>query len=295
MSTENANTLHPSLALGDALPSHQQRSGARHIYVSLADMISEHIFYHPGYESAELQLSEIDQHSIDAIIGAQPLAEHFVSTMVEKITESITSSHQSIRVSLSDSDSYMFRTLLGGQFEPEEINPALGLRGVSRFATESYSPVFALECEVVKKLRATGIEVEVVVPYVRTLSDAAKIIDLLAEQGLSRGQNGLKVLYCVDVPSSALLADKLLPYFDGVVIDIENLAQTTLGIDRYSPLLEYLFDADNDAVLSLVKTTVKAARESSKPAVVLSSGLEGYPKLIDLLSEQGNLDIVVTS
>ncbi|SDG95035.1 pyruvate, water dikinase [Vibrio xiamenensis] len=295
MSTENANTLHPSLALGDALPSHGQNSGAQHIYVSLADMISEHIFYHPGYESAEVQLSEIDQSSIDAIIGAQPLAEHFVSTMVEKITESITANHKAVRVSLSDSDSYMFRTLLGGQFEPEEINPALGLRGVSRFATESYSPVFALECEVVKKLRATGVEVEVVVPFVRTLSDAAKIIDLLAEQGLSRGQNGLKVSYCVDVPSSALLADKLLPYFDGVVVDIENLAQTTLGIDRYSPLLEYLFDADNDAVLQLVKGTIAAARECAKPALVLSSGLLGYPKLMDLLSEQGALDVVVTS
>ena len=295
MSTENANTLPPSLTVGDALPSHSQNPDAKHLYISLADMISEHIFYHPGYENAEVQLTEMEQSSIDAIIGAQPLAEHFVSTMVEKITEAIHAQHQVVRVSLSDSDSYMFRSLLGGKFEPEEVNPALGLRGVSRFATEAYSPVFALECQVVKSLRAAGVEVEVVVPYVRTLSDAAKIIDLLAEQGLSRGQNGLKVAYCVDVPSSALLADKLLPYFDGVVLDIENLAQTTLGIDRYNSALEYLFDAENDAVLMLVKSTIKAADESGKAALVMSSGLRGYPKLVDLLADHTNVDVVVTA
>ncbi len=295
MSLGNASTRHPSLRLGDALPAAAQKDGAKHIYISLAEMISEHIFYHPGYEHADVQLSEIDQHSIDAIIGAQPLAEHFVSTIVEKITDAITAEHQAVRVALSDVDSQAFRSLLGGQFEAEESNPALGLRGVSRFATESYAAVFALECRVVKQLREAGIEVEVIVPFVRTLSDAAKIIDLLAEQGLSRGQNGLKVSYCVDVPSAALLADKLLAYFDGVVINLENLAQTTLGIDRYNEALEYLFDLENDAVVQLVKSTIAAAHESHKAVVILSCGLNEQAKLLDLFIENAPLDVVVTA
>lgn len=150
-----------------------------------------------------------------------------------------------------------------------------------------------MECKVIKLLREKAFNVEVVVPFVRGLSDAAKIIDLLAEQGLPRGLDGLKVLYTVDVPSGALLSERLLHYFDGVVINLENLTQFTLGIDRLSEELEYLYDPESEAVLQLITQTVKSATDSNKPIVLVSNGLKQYARLQEYLVEQSHCDIIM--
>jgi len=147
---------------------------------------------------------------------------------------------------------------------------------------------------VIKALQEQRVHVEIVVPFVRALSDAAKIIDLLAEQGLPRGLNGLKVLYTVDVPSAALLSERLLHYFDGLVINLENLTQFTLGVDRLSEELEHLFDPQSEAVIDLIDMAVKAANHSNKPALVVSSGLASYNKIQEYVLEHTYIQVVVT-
>lgn len=294
MSLETSSGLHPALALGSSLPSTDVVENGNHLYVSFSELIMENVFYHPEFKKHLGELTEIEQSSINAILGEQTVEQHFMSTLVERIESAIKPQHTSIRVSLSNGDSYAFGSLLGGKVEVSEVNPALGLRGVSRYASEQFSATFALECQVIKALQQDGIAVDIVVPFVRALSDAAKVIDLLAEQGLPRGLNGLKILYTVDVPSSALLAERLLHYFDGVVINLENLAQYTLGVDRLSESLEYLFDPQSEAVFDLINVVVKAADASNKPILLTSSNLLDYPKVQEYVIEHQSMDAVVT-
>lgn len=294
MSQETSSGLHPALILGESLPAVDSVSGDAHLYVSLSDMIMEHVFYHPEFGRISEQLDSVESASIAAILGEVAPEEHFVSTLTQQILSSIKPEHKAIRVSLSNADSYSFSSLLGGKVEEAEVNPALGLRGVSRFASEQFSHTFALECKVIKALQEQGVTVEIVVPFVRALSDAAKVIDLLAEQGLPRGLNGLKVFYTIDVPSGALLAERLLHYFDGVVINLENLAQFTLGVDRFSEKLSYLFDPQSEAVLDLIITAAKAASASNKTVLIASSGLADYPKIQEYIVENPQIEAVVT-
>lgn len=294
MSLNSSSSLHPALNLGQSLPSPEGPSGDSHLYISLSEMILEHIFYHPLHHLGDFALNEGDQASINAILGGRDAESHFVQTLCDKIKHAIQPSHQAIRISLSCADSDSFRTLLGGQCEVREANPALGVRGVSRYATQALGRQFALECQVIKALQEHGYIIDIVVPFVRSLSDAAKVIDLLAEQGLPRGLNGLKVFYRIDVPSAALLSERLLHYFDGLVINLENLTQFTLGIDRLSEPLGYLFDPQSEAVLQLIEQAVTSATNTHKPVIVTSSSLVGYSKLQEYLAEQSQAEIVVT-
>lgn len=294
MSLSGSSSLHPALSSGDALPKVDGQQGGQHLFVSLSELILEHIFYHPSFESATTPLDPLQRSSIDAMLGEQDLKTHFVSTLVSIISDAITPEHKVVRVSLSNADSHTMRSLLGGDVEPEVVNPALGMRGVSRYAQPEFSASFALECDLIKALRAQGHQVEIVVPFVRALSDAAKIIDLLAEQGLPRGLDGLKVLYTVDVPSSALMAERLLHYFDGVVINLENLTQYTLGIDRLDETLHYLFEPQSEAVLQLIDLTTKAAESVNKPVILTSSGVLNYAKIQEYLVEREHVELVVT-
>jgi len=294
MSQNSSSSLHPSLNIGESLPTLDTESEGSHLFVSLSELILEHVFYHPTYSDSKEPLGETEAASINAILGDLDVETHFVSTLTNQILSAIKPNHAAVRVSLSGADSYSFSSLLGGKVELKETNPALGVRGVSRFAAQPFNHQFALECKVIKALQAQDYNVEVVVPFVRGLSDAAKIIDLLAEQGLPRGLNGFKVLYTVDVPAGALLSEKLLHYFDGVAINLENLAQFTLGIDRLSEELEYLFDPQSDAVIQLIEQVVKSAHSSNKPVVLCSNALEQYARIQETVAEYDNVDVVVT-
>ncbi len=159
----------------------------------------------------------------------------------------------------------------------------MGRRGVSKHVSKEYQVAFALECEVIKQLREQHSHIEIVIPFVRTLSDAASIIDKLAEQGLPRGLNGLKVHFSVDTPSAALLSDRLLHYFDGVVVNLSNLAQLTLGIDSSNENLSYLFDLDNESVLLLLDKVVESCQASNKSSVAITGDLDQLPKTKDYL------------
>jgi len=295
MSLNSSSSLHPALNLGQSLPHFDGPSGDNHLYVSLSELILEQVFYHPLYQQESSNtLEEHEQSAIAVIVGEQSIETHFVQTLADHIDAAILPQHKAIRISLSCADSDSFRSLLGGKCEPKEANPALGVRGVSRYAQPQFGPQFALECQVIKALQQRGHNVDVVVPFVRGLSDAAKIIDLLAEQGLPRGLNGLKVLYRVDVPSGALLSERLLHYFDGAVINLENLTQFTLGVDRFNEVLGYLFDPQSEAVLQMIEQTVAATSATNKPALVTSSGLIDCPRLQEFFAEQNDVELVVT-
>lgn len=279
MTQENQSTLHPELVLGDVLPSYNDNNNSNHLYVSLSELVMDRVFYHPSIEIHLDTLSDIEKTSLDAILGDKSVDEHFVSTLVVAIQAAVQPNHNSVRVALSCADSYGFRSLLGGNCEVEEVNPALGVRGVARYATPEYSKAFALECQVIKTLREQGINVEIVVPYVRALSDAAKIIDLLAEQGLPRGLNGLKVLFSCDVPSAVLLSERLLHYFDGAAVNVDSLTQFALGVDKQNEAQQHAFDPQNEAVITLISNIVKATQHAKKPVLIVTQGLVDYPRL----------------
>ncbi|MDA0153741.1 phosphoenolpyruvate synthase [Vibrio sp. Makdt] len=295
MTQENQSTLHPELVLGDVLPSHNDNNNSNHLYVSISELVMDRVFYHPSIESHLDTLSDIEKTSLDAILGGKSVDEHFVSTLVTAIQAAVQPNHSSVRIALSNADSYSFRSLLGGTCEVEEVNPALGVRGVARYATQEYSKAFALECQVVKTLREQGINVEVVVPYVRALSDAAKIIDLLAEQGLPRGLNGLKVLFSCDVPSAVLLSERLLHYFDGVVVNVDSLASFTLGVDKQNEAQQHAFDPQNEAVITLLDMIVKATQNAKKPVLLVTQGLVDYPRLQGYIADLEGVETVVTA
>ncbi len=286
MSFEQQGIIQPELVLGNTLPNADSQQSSHALFVSLSELIAESVFYHPALSAGGVELlPELEQNSLNSLLNGQSIEQHFVSVLVDRIEQAISAQHTSIRICLSSSDSYAFKALIGGSIEDQEVNPAMGVRGVSRFASSKYSPAFALECKVIKALQEKGHKVEIVVPFVRALSDAATIIDRLAEQGLPRGLNGLKVLYVCSVPSAALVADKLLQYFDGVVIDWDELTQMTLGVDKYNEALSYLYNPESEAVSQLANLAVSAANLAKKPVVVVTHGLESYPKLKEHLVE----------
>ncbi|MEZ9649299.1 putative PEP-binding protein [Vibrio lentus] len=295
MTQENQSTLHPELVLGDVLSSYNDNNNSNHLYVSLSELVMDRVFYHPSIESHLDTLSDIEKTSLDAILGDKSVDEHFVSTLVVAIQAAVQPNHNAVRVALSSADSYGFRSLLGGNCEVEEVNPALGVRGVARYATPEYSKAFALECQVIKTLREQGINVEIVVPYVRALSDAAKIIDLLAEQGLPRGLNGLKVLFSCDVPSAVLLSERLLHYFDGAAVNVDSLTQFALGVDKQNKAQQHAFDPQNEAVITLISSIVKATQHAKKPVLIVTQGLVDYPRLQGYIADLEGVDTVITA
>lgn len=296
MSHESQNAIHSQIQPGSVHPTHVEAISGSHLYVSLSELILDKLFYHPAVNTDDEELSDTERDALHAIVGQVEPGVHLVESLVSEIEAAIQPAHQAIRVALSDADSRSYFALIGGHTsEKEEHNPLMGTRGVSRFASSCYSPAFVLECEVIKRLRKNGHDIQIVVPFVRALSDAAKIIDLLAEQGLPRGLEGLKVLYSVNVPSAALLSERLLHYFDGLVIDVDSLTEFTFGVDKTNQGLTPLFDPENEAVLTLIDTAVHAASSSSKPVLLLIQALAEYPKLQDYIVEHQGIDVAVTA
>ncbi|WP_232313424.1 putative PEP-binding protein [Enterovibrio coralii] len=209
------------------------------------------------------------------LVGEHPSVlsdvEGAISALVEALEKaSKVNGGKPLRVLLNDEGALYFSALKGGEAEPAEANPAMGLRGVSRFASEVGKPGFVFECNVLKStIEDKGIAIEIVVPFIRTSSEAATMIDLLAEQGLCRGAKGLKVLLACQLPSNALLADSLLAYFDGIIVDVDCLASFTLGVDFDCTALPYTFTKHNEAVKGLILDTIKKTLSAEKPILVL--------------------------
>ncbi|QNL89034.1 Phosphoenolpyruvate synthase [Pseudomonas putida] len=218
-----------------------------------------------------------------------------VGFYVEKLVEGISTLAaafypKKVIVRLSDFKSNEYANLIGGKlYEPEEENPMLGFRGASRYISESFRDCFELECRALKRVRnEMGLtNVEIMVPFVRTLGEASQVIDLLAENGLARGDNGLRVIMMCELPSNAILAEEFLEYFDGFSIGSNDLTQLTLGLDRDSGIIAHLFDERNPAVKKLLANAIQACNKAGKYIGICGQGPSDHPDLAKWLMEQG--------
>jgi len=213
----------------------------------------------------------------------------------EKLTEGVATIAAAfwpkpVIVRLSDFKSNEYRKLLGGErYEPEEENPMLGFRGAARYLAESYRACFDLECAALRKVRdELGLtNVELMVPFVRTVDEARRVVALLAENGLRRGENGLRVVMMCELPSNALLAEAFLAHFDGFSIGSNDLTQLTLGLDRDSGLVAEEFDERNAAVKALLAMAIRACRKHKKYVGICGQGPSDHPDLARWLMEEG--------
>jgi pyruvate,water dikinase len=214
---------------------------------------------------------------------------------VEKLVEGVATIAAAfwpkpVIVRLSDFKSNEYRKLLGGDaYEPEEENPMLGFRGASRYIASTFRDCFEMECRAMKKVREEmGLtNVELMVPFVRTVGEAAGVEKLLAEHGLKRGENGLKLIMMCEIPSNALLADDFLKHFDGMSIGSNDLTQLTLGLDRDSGLVAALFDERDPAVKALLAMAISACRKQGKYVGICGQGPSDHADLAEWLMDQG--------
>ena len=214
---------------------------------------------------------------------------------VEKLTEGIATLGAAfwpkpVIVRLSDFKSNEYSSLIGGErYEPKEENPMLGFRGASRYVAPSFRDCFEIECRALKRVRdEMGLtNVEIMVPFVRTLEEAQQVLDLLAENGLKRGQNGLRIIMMCEIPSNALLADQFLEYFDGFSIGSNDMTQLTLALDRDSGLVAELFDERDPAVKAMLRMAIQACRRAGKYVGICGQGPSDHPDLARWLMEEG--------
>lgn len=234
---------------------------------------------------------DVKEEIDDMIAGYASPVEYYIQRLVEGIaTIGAAFSPKKVIVRMSDFKSNEYFNLVGGyQYEPDEENPMLGFRGASRYISDSFRECFALECEAIKRVRNTmGLtNVEIMIPFVRTVDEGKQVIELLAEQGLVRGENGLRVIMMCELPSNALLADQFLDIFDGFSIGSNDLTQLTLGLDRDSGLIAHLFDERNDAVKALLSMAIKAAKARGQYVGICGQGPSDHEDFAAWLVEQG--------
>jgi pyruvate,water dikinase len=214
----------------------------------------------------DIQPEDIKDEIDELIAGYESPVEYYINKIKEGVATLASAFYpEKVIVRMSDFKSNEYANLVGGdQYEPEEENPMIGYRGASRYISEDFRDCFALECEAIKRVRnEMGFNnVEIMIPFVRTVGEAAQVIELLKEQGLERGKDDLRVIMMCELPSNALLADQFLEYFDGFSIGSNDLTQLTLGLDRDSGLIAHLFDERNDAVKALLSMAIQAAKKS---------------------------------
>ena len=218
-----------------------------------------------------------------------------VGFYIEKLAEGIGQiaaafAPEPVIVRLSDFKSNEYANLIGGaRYEPHEENPMLGFRGASRYIDESFRPCFELECRAIRRVRETmGLtNVQVMVPFVRTLAEARAVTELLAANGLERGKNDLSVIMMCELPTNALLAEKYLQYFDGMSIGSNDMTQLTLGLDRDSAIVARDFDERDEAVRQLFAISIAACRKLHKYVGICGQGPSDHPDLARWLVDQG--------
>ena len=281
------NVGNPERAFDFAQLPHQGIGLAR-----LEFIIARQIGVHPK------ALLEYDRQPADVKAQIEPLMAGYASPVdyyVDRLAEGIATlsaafAPQTVIVRLSDFKSNEYAGLVGGaQYEPHEENPMIGFRGASRYVDPSFADCFALECRAVRKVRdEMGLtNCWIMIPFVRTLDEGRKVIEVLEANGLKRGENGLKVIMMCEVPSNALLADEFLDIFDGFSIGSNDLTQLTLGLDRDSSIVAHLFDERNAAVKKLLSMAIQAARAKGKYVGICGQGPSDHPDLADWLMAEG--------
>jgi pyruvate,water dikinase len=255
-------------------------------------IINRMIGVHPR---ALLEFERLDgelQQQIRAQMAGYPDPVGFY---VEKLSEGIAQiaaafAPEPVIVRLSDFKSNEYANLIGGaRYEPHEENPMLGFRGAVRYVDESFRPCFELECRALKRVReAMGLtNVQVMVPFVRSVEEARQVTELLSANGLARGEHGLTLIMMCELPTNALLADKFLDYFDGMSIGSNDMTQLTLGLDRDSAIVAKHFDERDEAVRKLLAMAITACRKRGKYVGICGQGPSDHPDLALWLLEQG--------
>jgi len=257
-------------------------------------IINNNIGIHP---SAILNYPNIDA---DLKVAVESVARGHSSPYafyVDKLSEGIATIAAAfypkpVIVRLSDFKSNEYKKLIGGsRYEPDEENPMLGFRGASRYISADFAKAFEMECVAIKRVRnEMGLNnVELMIPFVRTIPQAAKVIDLLANNDLRRGHHGLKIIMMCEIPSNAILAEEFLEYFDGFSIGSNDLTQLTLGLDRDSgmELLALDFDERDPAVLSLIEKAIRACQAQGKYVGICGQGPSDHPDFAKWLLDKG--------
>ena len=255
-------------------------------------IINNNIGIHPKACLAYPDLPEDLRRAVEeASAGYENPREFFKEKIAEGVATIAAAFYpKKVIVRMSDFKSNEYRKLLGGKlYEPEEENPMLGFRGASRYVSEDFKECFAMECEALKKVRdEMGLtNVEIMIPFVRTVKEAKEVNERLNEQGLKRGVNGLRLNMMCEIPSNALLAEKFLEHFDGFSIGSNDLTQLTLGLDRDSGLVANFFDERDEAVKILLARAIKACREKGANVGICGQGPSDHPDLAQWLMEEG--------
>jgi len=255
-------------------------------------VINNAIGVHPkallNYDTLDAETKElVDQK----MVGYTSPKEFYIAKIAEGVATLACSVYpKRIIVRLSDFKSNEYKSLIGGEnYEPDEENPMIGFRGCGRYTDPFFEECFAMELEAVKRVRGPmGLKnVEIMIPFVRTLEMAKEVNDVLEKNGLKRGEDGLKVQMMAELPSNVFLADEFLEYFDGFSIGSNDLTQLTLGLDRDSGLVAQYFDERNPAVMYCLETLIKAAKAKGKYVGICGQGPSDHPDLAKWLMEQG--------
>jgi pyruvate,water dikinase len=234
---------------------------------------------------------ELQQQISRKIAGYPSPVEYFIQRLTEGIsTLAAAFAPEKVIVRLSDFKSNEYAHLLGGDvFEPDEENPMLGYRGATRYISDDFKPCFALECEAIKRVRNQMQlrNIEIMIPFVRTLTEARLVHEALKDNGLERGVDDFKVIMMCEIPSNVILAEQFLEYFDGFSIGSNDLTQLTLGLDRDSGLVAHSFDERDPAVMALLKQAIQACKAAGKYVGICGQGPSDHPDLAKWLLEQG--------
>jgi pyruvate,water dikinase len=255
-------------------------------------IINRMIGVHP---QALLEYDALDKSTRAAIDEQMAGYSDPVLFFVDKLAEGISSiaaafAPKPVIVRMSDFKSNEYANLIGGErYEPDEENPMIGFRGAGRYVAESFKPCFKLECAAIRKVRNDmGLRnVQVMIPFVRTVQQARDVVDLMVENGLERGKEDLKLIMMSELPTNALLADQYLELFDGMSIGSNDMTQLALGLDRDSALVADIFDERDDAVKALLAMTISACKKQGKYVGICGQGPSDYPDLARWLLDQG--------
>lgn len=255
-------------------------------------IINRMIGVHPkALLSLDDQTPEVRQVIERRISGYDGPVNFYIEKLVEGIATLASAFYpKKVIVRMSDFKSNEYGHLIGGdQYEPGEENPMLGFRGAARYISDSFRDCFELECRALKKVRDEMrlTNVEIMIPFVRTVGEAKHVVELLSDNGLRRGENGLRLIMMCEIPSNALLADEFLEYFDGFSIGSNDLTQLTLGLDRDSGVIAHLFDERNDAVKKLLSMAIDACKAKGKYIGICGQGPSDHPDLAKWLMDRG--------
>ncbi len=263
-------------------------------------IIDSYIKIHP---LALLHFDELKDKRTKTIIkdithGYDDKAQYFIDKLTEGIAMIGAAFYPNdVIIRFSDFRSNEYADLIGGkQFEPEERNPMIGWRGASRYYSDAYRPAFELEVRAFKKAREElGLtNIKAMLPFTRNLDEARKVLDIMAHNGLKRGENDFEVYVMVEIPSNVILAEQFAELFDGFSIGSNDLTQLTLGVDRDNHTIAHIYDENNEAVKELIRQVIKVAKKTHTKVGICGQAPSDYPEFAKFLVEEGIDSISLT-